>query len=79
MRLTQDSAKILDIALDCGFGDVSNFNPLFRTEFGVSPHTYRLTVNGRAPRGEMRIVGDAGWCGTASPVDMDLKRVAVLV
>jgi AraC family transcriptional regulator len=34
-------AKILDIALDAGFGDVSNFNRAFRAEFGVSPRVYR--------------------------------------
>jgi AraC-like DNA-binding protein len=33
--------KILDIALDCGFGDISNFNRAFRREFGVSPRVYR--------------------------------------
>jgi AraC family transcriptional regulator len=40
-RLATEPAKILDIALDAGFGDVSNFNRAFRTEFGVSPRTYR--------------------------------------
>ena len=34
-------AKVLDIALDCGFEDVSNFNRAFRAEFGVSPRVYR--------------------------------------
>ena len=32
---------VLDIALDTGFGDASNFNRAFRTEFGVSPRMYR--------------------------------------
>jgi AraC-like DNA-binding protein len=41
MRLVRQSDKILDVALDCGFGDVSNFNRAFRTEFGVSPRAYR--------------------------------------
>jgi AraC-like DNA-binding protein len=41
MRLTLESARILDVALDCGFGDVSNFNHAFRAEFGVSPRAYR--------------------------------------
>jgi AraC family transcriptional regulator len=45
-RLVIDSEKIVDVALDCGFGDVSNFNRAFRTEFGVSPRDYR--------RGELR-------------------------
>jgi AraC-like DNA-binding protein len=33
---------ILDIALQCGFGDVSNFNRAFRAEFGLNPRAYRL-------------------------------------
>jgi AraC family transcriptional regulator len=36
-RLAVEHEKVLDIAYDCGFGDVSNFNRAFRTEFGVSP------------------------------------------
>jgi AraC family transcriptional regulator len=42
MRLSAEPARVLDIALDCGFGDVSNFNHAFRAEFGVSPRVYRL-------------------------------------
>ncbi len=41
LRLRTEPAKILDVALDCGFGDVSNFNHAFRVEFGVSPRGYR--------------------------------------
>lgn len=41
MRLADEPARVLDIALDCGFGDVSNFNHAFRTEFGVSPRIFR--------------------------------------
>jgi AraC family transcriptional regulator len=41
IRLRSESARISDIALDCGFGDISNFNRTFRAEFGVSPRTYR--------------------------------------
>ncbi|HLJ48793.1 MAG TPA: AraC family transcriptional regulator [Bryobacteraceae bacterium] len=44
MRLAGSSSKILEIALDCGFGDVSNFNREFRAEFGVSPRGYRNGV-----------------------------------
>jgi len=40
-RLKEESTNILDIALDCGFGDVSNFNRAFRAEFGDSPRSYR--------------------------------------
>jgi AraC family transcriptional regulator len=35
------SDKVLDVALECGFGDVSNFNRAFRTEFGMSPRAFR--------------------------------------
>ena len=41
LQLAAEPAKILDIALDCGFGDVSNFNRVFRAEFGVSPRGFR--------------------------------------
>jgi AraC family transcriptional regulator len=41
IRLAVTPGKILDVALDCGFGDVSNFNHAFRAEFGVSPRLYR--------------------------------------
>jgi AraC family transcriptional regulator len=40
-RVASERAKILDIALDSGFGDVSNFNRAFRAEFGASPRAYR--------------------------------------
>ena len=41
LRLVRDSSTVLDIALDCGFGDASNFTRAFRAEFGVSPARYR--------------------------------------
>lgn len=40
-RLIAEPTKIVDIALDSGFGDVSNFNRAFKAEFGVSPGAYR--------------------------------------
>ncbi len=40
-RLKRSSAKVLDVALDCGFGDVSNFNRAFRAEFGMAPKAWR--------------------------------------
>ena len=43
-RLATGPSKILDVALDCGFGDVSNFNRTFRREFGVSPRQWRRTA-----------------------------------
>lgn len=44
IRLAAEPEKVLDIALDCGFGDVSNFNRAFRAEFGISPRAYRKSV-----------------------------------
>jgi AraC family transcriptional regulator len=43
-RLRSEKAKILEIALHCGFGDISNFNRTFRAEFGVSPRKYRAAA-----------------------------------
>lgn len=40
-RLASTRSRILDIALDSGFGDVSNFNRAFRAEFGFSPRRFR--------------------------------------
>jgi len=41
LRLKRESTKIIEIAMDCGFGDVTNFNRAFRAEFGMSPRSYR--------------------------------------
>lgn len=41
LRLRTERARIIDVALGCGFGDVSNFNRAFRAEFGVSPRAWR--------------------------------------
>jgi AraC family transcriptional regulator len=40
-QLSSGRAKILDVAFDSGFGDVSNFNRAFRAEFGLSPRIFR--------------------------------------
>jgi AraC-like DNA-binding protein len=41
LRLASGEARVIDVALDCGFGDLSNFNRTFRAEFGVAPRAYR--------------------------------------
>jgi AraC-like DNA-binding protein len=45
--------RICDIALDVGFSDISHFNRLFRTRFGVSPRgardAERLIAESRDP------------------------------
>ncbi len=43
-RLIAEPSRVLDIALDSGFGDVSNFNRAFRAEFGTSPRAYRANT-----------------------------------
>jgi AraC family transcriptional regulator len=40
-RLLSEPCSIIDLALDSGFGDISNFNHAFRTEFAMSPRSYR--------------------------------------
>jgi AraC-like DNA-binding protein len=40
-RLVQEKVSVLEIAFDCGFGDISNFNRSFRAEFGRSPRAFR--------------------------------------
>lgn len=44
IRLAGGQQGILDISLDSGFGDLSNFNRAFRAEFGVSPRAYRAKL-----------------------------------
>lgn len=39
--LAMEPGRVLDIAFETGFGDLSNFNRTFRAEFGVSPRVYR--------------------------------------
>lgn len=42
--LLRDDRSVLEIALDCGFGDISNFNRSFRAEFGISPRAFRRGI-----------------------------------
>lgn len=39
-RLATEDAKVIDVALDSGFDDVSTFNRAFRAEFGVAPRRW---------------------------------------
>jgi AraC-like DNA-binding protein len=53
-RLLADEARsITDVALDVGFGDLSNFVRTFHRAAGVSPGTFR-----RAARGDRKIFQD---------------------
>jgi AraC-like DNA-binding protein len=40
LRLKTTRDEVLQIALNTGFGDLSNFNHAFRAEFGMSPTRY---------------------------------------
>jgi AraC family transcriptional regulator len=42
VRLRVEDTRVLDIALECGFGDLSNFNRAFHAEYGTNPRRYRL-------------------------------------
>jgi len=53
LRLTDAPGKIVDVALDCGFGDVSNFIRSFHRAAGVSPRLFR-----RAAQGDRKIFQD---------------------
>jgi AraC-like DNA-binding protein len=47
-RLLAHDTNIIDVALDSGFGDLSNFNRAFRLEFGLTPRAYRRRFARRA-------------------------------
>jgi len=58
-RLLAGESRVLHIALDAGFGDLSNFNRAFRAEFGVPPRGYRqrqgaVSLGGREESPEHR-------------------------
>jgi AraC family transcriptional regulator len=40
-RLSITSESVLDAALVCGFGDLSEFTRCFRARFGITPERYR--------------------------------------
>lgn len=42
LRLAGEETKIVDVAFDSGFNDLSNFNHAFRAEFGMSPRAWRM-------------------------------------
>jgi len=43
LRLRTTAESVLDVALDVGFGDLSNFNHTFRVAFGTTPTNYRAS------------------------------------
>ena len=48
--LATTDAAVLDIALDSGFGSVSQFHAIFKLRDGCTPHAYRTSLrSGRNP------------------------------
>ena len=54
LALVASDAKVIDVAFDAGFGDVSNFNATFRREFGAAPRRYRSLDTTRVRSGRER-------------------------
>ncbi|MBQ8321323.1 MAG: helix-turn-helix transcriptional regulator [Clostridia bacterium] len=40
--IVQGDEKIIDIAFECGFNNISYFNRAFRKKYGMSPTAYRI-------------------------------------
>ena len=55
-RLLFERGRIIDIALDSGFADVSNFNRSFRSEFGETPRQFRSSARNMSARKRWRHV-----------------------
>jgi len=47
IRLAATDARVIDVALDCGYRDVANFNHAFRAEFGTTPLAHRARLRRR--------------------------------
>jgi transcriptional regulator GlxA family with amidase domain len=43
--LRETDYLVQNIAVECGFGSISNFNKQFRKTEGISPRDYRLQFN----------------------------------
>ncbi len=46
----RESEKISAVAYDCGFGDVSYFNRMFRRQFGAAPSDVRAQARAQPPK-----------------------------
>jgi AraC-like DNA-binding protein len=46
-RISLEPDRLVDIALDSGFHELSTFNHAFRAEFGTSPTAYRTAARQR--------------------------------
>jgi AraC-like DNA-binding protein len=66
VRLMLQPAQVLDVGLDSGFGDVSNFNHAFRAEFGLSPRSYRKNAGHVPTRTRLLSTRDSTVCQNCS-------------
>ena len=48
LRRLDRPCSVTDVALECGFSDLSYFSRVFRSRFGVSARTYRMSFGARA-------------------------------
>ncbi len=48
LRRLDKPCSVTDVAMECGFSDLSYFSRVFRSRFGVSARTYRMTFGARA-------------------------------
>ena len=61
VQLARTGARIIDVAYESGFGDVSNFNHAFRAEFGSNPMAFRRRA--MAPSVQSRLGDSGSWLG----------------
>lgn len=84
-RLRSTNMHVLDLALECGFVDVTTFARSFRRRFGLSPSAYRRVTRPDAGRsvGLVREVGTVAspafhLCGLTADVTADPSAPASL-
>ena len=65
-RLLLEPTRILDLALDSGFGDISNFKHTFRSESGVNATMFRRACSTKETQFRYDVGGDAGHDRRAS-------------
>jgi AraC-like DNA-binding protein len=46
VSLATGDARVVDVAMNSGFRDVSSFNHAFRAEFGATPRQHRERLRG---------------------------------